>query len=371
MGPPPDHGWLSARAQQEQNRQQHRSDGHTKNGDAFQPHACRLDDRCLVRHERYACRLAGHGVRCHHRIVIRRHLMVGGGWPSRVASAAWLLAFSVWLTFAAAACGSGTNGDGEASHGSSAGLSGGAASTGMATAGGGAGLPAEPIAVGATNAQLTRPFSVSAIGAGENLVGEVNIQDNVGTITIGGTKLAAVVYEQQPFEDYYLYQTLAVASDRLYVVWLYCLNDQLGGVYVEGTDGTPLSKESANGACAVSATETTSSVQLPALTMNYPTPLSGYTIEGADLELASGGPGVAHIHGTTYAVAAFEQVDCRLCDDFGGWYEVHALLWDGEHLCFTIFYLRDDEPILATYALCLSDLSDPVGSTLLDATFTH
>jgi hypothetical protein len=105
--------------------------------------------------------------------------------------------------------------------------------------------------------------------------------------------------------------------------------------------------------------------------MNYPPALSGYTIDGPDVTLSSGSPGVAQIHGTTYAVAAFEQVDCRLCDDFGGWFEVHALLWDGARVCFTIFYLREGEPILATYALCLSDLSDPIGSTLLDADFSH
>ena len=71
-------------------------------------------------------------------------------------------------------------------------------------------------------------------------------------------------------------------------------------------------------------------------------------------------------------VLPFEDVDCTACGQ-GGWHEIHTLLWDpaGARLCFAIFYLfQPGDPVLLTYSLTLPDLSDPAGSTQLDATWT-
>jgi len=238
--------------------------------------------------------------------------------------------------------------------------------------GGGGGVPAGPIDVGEASGSLTVPFTFSSQGAGVSFVGSVSVDNLTGTIELGGQTLPLLVYERQPFEDYFLYQALAVAGDRLYVVWLYCLGGELLGVYYEGTDGTVLTTEAATGACVESDTPSTVSVQLPGLFMQFPSLLHGYTFDGDDIWYDGVTSGWAQIQGTTYAFIPFGEVDCTTipCGE-PPWYEVHSLLWDGERVCFGIFYVIEGEPLLVTYVLCLPDLTDPIGSTLLDATVSY
>ena len=68
-------------------------------------------------------------------------------------------------------------------------------------------------------------------------------------------------HERQAFaaQNLRLYQTLAVQSDRMWVLWFYCstTDSSLQGIYYEATDGTAVTFESAFGTCQdASATST-------------------------------------------------------------------------------------------------------------------
>lgn len=242
-------------------------------------------------------------------------------------------------------------------------------SSSSGTAGGG-GVPEGPIAVEPTNGTLGLPFTISVQGAGVSFVGSVSVDNGAGTVELAGQTLPVVIYERQPFEDYFLYQALAPTGDELYVLWFYCLGGELLGVYYEGTDGTVLTTEAATGACAEAETASTVSVQLPGLTMPYPQLLHGYTFDGPDIWYDGLTSGWAALQGTMYALVPFGDVDCTLCGE-PPWFEVHSLLWDGQRVCFGIFYLIEGEPLLVTYVLCLPDLTDPIGSTLVEATVSY
>jgi hypothetical protein len=281
----------------------------------------------------------------------------------------WLPAMAMGVALSAA-CSSdplgpgpvdGTGGTTSTSSSSSSSSSGGA---------GGDDLPQGPIAIDGTNGTLALPFTFSAQGSGVSFVGSASIDQGAGTVQLGNQTLPVVVYERQPFEDYFLYQALAVAGDRLYVLWFYCLGGELLGIYYEGTDGTAITTEAATGACAESESPSMATVQLPGLAMPYPQVLPGTTFSGPDIHYDGLTSGWAAIQGTTYGLVPFGEVDCSLCGE-PPWFEVHALLWDGERVCFAIFYLIEGEPLLVTYVLCLPDLTDPIGSTLMEATFSR
>jgi hypothetical protein len=80
--------------------------------------------------------------------------------------------------------------------------------------------------------------------------------------------------------------------------------------------------------------------------------------------------------GVTFAVFAFNSVDCTMTCGNNAWREVHAVLWDraGARAAFAIFYLdRSSTFVTVAYALTLPDLSDPTGATgqvQLEATWT-
>ena len=229
-----------------------------------------------------------------------------------------------------------------------------------------------PIEIGATDGTLSLPFAVSLQGEGSSKIGAFAIDADVGTVDIDGGTLAAVSYEKQPFGAYVLYQTLAVASDRLYAIWFYCEADKLTYIYYEGTDGTAIDSETATGTCASTDTATMAPVKAPALSMPLPPLLEGYTIEGPAVHLPSGEPGSVDFGGGPLTLLAFDHVDCSACG-MGGWQEVHTLLWDAKagRVCFAIFYLfNPGDPVYVTYSLTFPDLTDPVGSAHLDAMFT-
>ena len=229
-----------------------------------------------------------------------------------------------------------------------------------------------PIQIGATDGTLALPFAVKLVGTGTKRIGAIDIDADTGTVEIGGESLAAVSYEQQPFGQYVLYQTLAVAQDRLYAIWFYCDAGQLAFVYFEGTDGTAIDVETASGTCAAVDNPIMANVKLPAIDMPLPEFLTGYTIEGPLVHLPSGAPGSVDFGGGSLAILAFDKVDCTACGN-GGWQEVHTLLWDvaAKRLCFAIFYLfAPGDPVTVSYSLTLPDLTDPANDAQLEATFT-
>jgi len=224
-----------------------------------------------------------------------------------------------------------------------------------------------PIAVPAATGAVALPFSFNVIGSGSAVVGEVSIANGAGTAFVEGRTLAVLPYERQPFEDYVLYQSLAVAPETLYVLWFYCLGGELLAVYYESTNGLVVGSEAATGACAESATPSAPSVSFPALTLPYPATVAGFDVSGPSLAFAGGAPGTLTAAGRSYVWLPFNEVDCSACAD-PGWYELHSILWDGSQACFAIVYLLQDG-IQLDYALCLPDLDDPFGALLLDGSW--
>ena len=56
--------------------------------------------------------------------------------------------------------------------------------------------PSEPIAIGAASGAVALDFSASIIGTGDGFVGEIAIESASGTVALGGSKRAALVYEE-------------------------------------------------------------------------------------------------------------------------------------------------------------------------------
>jgi hypothetical protein len=246
---------------------------------------------------------------------------------------------------------------------------------------GGPGLDAPPsvvIVVPEAVGSLDLPFSMSAVGEGTNRIGVVNLPGGVGTVEIHGRTLPALVHEQQqwPRFGYTLYQTIAIADDAWYVLWLYCTSaDALVHIYLVGTDGTTLDSESATGTCTVAPTPSTIDVAFPAIDLAIGPLVEGFTAIGPELMIASGAPGSIVLAVGTMEVLPFGVVDCTTLCGPTPWYELHVILWDeaNRRASFAIFYLNPEQPetIALTYSLTLPDLENLIGYISLDATWTY
>ncbi len=234
---------------------------------------------------------------------------------------------------------------------------------------------AAPIRVGETDGVLDVPFRITAIGAGTDQIGAVDIGFNAGTIQIAGRTLDAVAYvNPPPFPGWDLYQVLAVATDALYVLWLYCNSSTsaLEWIYWEGTDSYPLVAEPATGTCNGSVLATSTPVLLPALALPMPDLVQGFTITGAELSF-DGTPGFLTEPTGDVTFLPFELVDCTIDCGVPGWWELHAVLWDSaaERVGFGIVYLLSSPPPIGiSYEIWLPDLYAPEGFRQLDATWT-
>lgn len=232
------------------------------------------------------------------------------------------------------------------------------------------------IEIPATEAPLSNPFSIDSIGVGLTRFQSVVLHDGVGEIILNGEHIPLAVYQYAPWPEFDLewFQALAVAEDRLYVVWLYCQGASLVGYWIEGTDQTRLVWEDALGTCRRSNTATTTIVRFPALTMTPPALEPHWTISGPNVDYDGLSPGFIALPDADFSVYPFQGVDCSDCGA-PGWYELHALLWDESRrrLCFAIFYFHDEEPnqVALQYSLTLPDLSDPSGYSVFSATWTR
>lgn len=235
----------------------------------------------------------------------------------------------------------------------------------------GADASTERIVVGATDATLELDADIDVTGAGSSLVGVIEVSGGVGEVVVDGDSLPAFVYEVQPWPDagYTLLQALAVAPDRWYVLWFYCQDGTMTGVYTEGTDGTALAWEEGTGTCILDSGPVTPSIVLPAVDMPWPPLVTGWTASGPELDLPGAGPGTVRIGAVDYQVLPFETVDCTEVCGTPGWYELHALLYDpaAGRACFAIFYFQLDRPgqVTVSYSVTLPDLSHPAGSGLV------
>jgi hypothetical protein len=256
--------------------------------------------------------------------------------------------------------------------GTGTGAGGSAASVSVSSSSGTGGMLPNVVTIPATEGSLQLGFGVSAEGAGSKAVGAIHIVDGAGTVVIDGKTLPAVVYERQPFAPWTLYQTLAVGPDRIDVVWLYCKDGVIDGVYYETTAGTPVTLVQSTGTCTESMTPTQPKVSFPEVVLPIPKLLTKYTVTGPKLSIPPGKPGTVQL-ATPMTVLAFNDVDCTQVCGSPGWRELHALLWDPakERACFGIFYLLEPgQPVLLEYALTLPDLSDPAGVTKFDASYS-
>lgn len=251
---------------------------------------------------------------------------------------------------------------------------GGSAGAGAEGGSGGAGGGELPnIVADATDASITLDFDVTLTGSGSSFVGSVDVRGATGTIVLGGETFPVLAYERQPFDEYVLFQMLAVSTDRWFVVWAYCVGTDLAYFYFEGTDGTELAYEPASGICADGPGPLTTAVQFPAIDLPLPTLYEGFTIDGPSVQVPSGAPGTVDL-GDVLTVLPFEAVDCTVDCGAPGWRELHTLLWDQANgrVCFGIFYLFEDDPeVLLAYSLTLPDLSDPAGDVALPAEWTY
>jgi hypothetical protein len=235
----------------------------------------------------------------------------------------------------------------------------------------GADASTDRIVLGATDATLELDVDIGVSGAGSSLVGAIDVSGGVGDVVVAGDPVPAFVYEVQPWPDagYTLLQALAVAPDRWYVLWFYCQDGTMTGVYAEGTDGTPLAWEEGTGSCSLGNGPLRSAVSLPAIDMPWPPLVGGWMASGPDLDLPGEGPGTVRIGAVEYQVLPFETVDCTEVCGTPGWYELHVLLHDpaAGRACFAIFYFQLDRPgeVTVSYSVTLPDLSHPAGSGLV------
>lgn len=241
----------------------------------------------------------------------------------------------------------------------------------------GATTPVMPatIEVDATDVMVTLPFGVTADGAGTGLIGAVDVAANTGTVAIQGTSLAVAFYEKQPWPEYgyTLYQGIAVGTSRWDVLWLYCTTSGLAYVWHEGMGGLAIDYVNASGTCSDTGASTSTTVALPALDLDTPAPVAGYSIDGAGISLTDGDSGLVYVGSTLLPFVPFSVVDCTACGG-DGWYELHSVAWDEleARAIFVIFYLDFAYPdrVLAAYARSIPDFDDPVGVLDLDATWT-
>lgn len=230
------------------------------------------------------------------------------------------------------------------------------------------------ISVPSTVGDMELPFGINVTGAGSSRVDSISVLNAGGQFQILDRTTDGAVYQriEWPEVNRDLYQTLAVTTDAIYVLWFYCAGSQLEELWVEGTDGTRLAWEPATGSCTYSAEPSSRLIELPAIEMPWPEDPSGFQLDGELLQLDGARPGRVTIDGVEMMLLPFERVNCASCPPMG-WYELHALLWDeaAQRLCFGIFYLWRDNPgtIDFAYGFCLPDLQ-PLETTTFAATWT-
>ena len=232
----------------------------------------------------------------------------------------------------------------------------------------------------ATSHDVTVDFAIDATGkltddGGRDPVAEpieVSIQANQGTVRWRGESLRAFVYQETPAlqPELGVFQGVAVGPDRWLVFWLYCdEHDALYHIFYETTDGYAMAGSPAEGTCKRTREPRSLHVELPAST-----PLIAYAsdtqvfADSATLHLAGTEPGSLTLLDHTVSVYPFGFVDCSACGAYGGWFELHSLLWDAEErsLSFDIFYLfpGHDDIVTASYGLSLPSLRSPTGHNI-------
>src|SRR5205814_2485132 len=111
--------------------------------------------------------------------------------------------------------------------------------------------------------------------------GALAFADNAGTVELGGQRLPALIYQTtNPLEEGLTASLagVAVAPSYLAAFWFLCAGDQLRAVWHEESDGGPLRREAAQGSCRLTATQTSTVVDLPASALRFPAPACGVEV---------------------------------------------------------------------------------------------
>jgi len=216
--------------------------------------------------------------------------------------------------------------------------------------------PLGPVPLPATGGVLATPFGAHVDGRGSTEVGVLTFADNAGSIELGGQRLPAVIYQTtNPLEEGVTASLagVAVAPSYLVAFWLLCAGDQLRALWHEESDGGPLRREAARGGCHLTATPTSTAVDLPASALRFPAPACGVEVSGERLQIHGGMAGEITLPADLIrptdqrlALYPFQSVDCwhHRCAEGRAWYEVHALLSDGAtRAAFGVFYLSPGE----------------------------
>jgi hypothetical protein len=229
-----------------------------------------------------------------------------------------------------------------------------------------AGAPAA-IAIAATEGDLALPFSLDLDAAGDDggRVAKVTLGAGRGEAVIDGVARSAAVVGRTSYFDEEVYEVLAVSPDRLDVLWIYCLQGDVRGGYVESTSSPgPVAPQEIAGTCAEHPDPATVHVTFPALSLaaapDLP-PSSHLELNGPQLSYSGGTPGSATVDGAALELYPFGVVDCsKRCGD-ASWYEIHALLWDraARAASFGVFYLHEDgdRSISLAYTVTLPSLT--------------
>jgi hypothetical protein len=240
------------------------------------------------------------------------------------------------------------------------------------------GAPITILGAGATNGTFNgTDVAVDANGAGTAPIGAISITGGQGSLEIDGEgTVAAFVMAHQPFGNEQLYEVVAVAPDRVTLLWVYCQGGALKAEYWEDSRGQASGASARSGAANATGTcvqhlgAASVPVQLPAFSFPAPPPVSEITITANGLSYDGKNPGILVDRRTTYALYPFHRVDCSACMSTlaPGWQELHSFLVDpvAGTVSIGIIYLfpaaANALPQLS-YALTLPTLAEPPDET--------
>ncbi len=224
----------------------------------------------------------------------------------------------------------------------------------------------------ATSGVLTRDFGLDLKGLGSNRVKQIVIEDNFGFAVVNGVSIPLLVHENTPPQQgHNVFQAVALGSDELFVIWLFCKAGELVNIYLEGTDGTFLRSEDAKGSCQVGHGTTETPVRFPPRKLRWPAnpePHRGdnrFSVKGKGIKIERG-VGTVEVGGRWFDIAVFSTVDCiDTCGigGVGGWWELHSLLRhpDTGEVCIAIGYLSPSNAsqVSFRYSICLPSLEEP------------
>lgn len=231
------------------------------------------------------------------------------------------------------------------------------------------------LVIGASSGGVPNTFTLAASGTAGAPYGPVSFSADVGTIDVGGGGAAAAfVYATVAEGAYTLYDGFAVSPTSWDAFYLYCNGSTLADVYDEKVGGHGMVYTAVTGGhCTAATGQTVAQVALPAFSIPTPAPVGGYTVSGADIQVAADGVGSMTVGASTLPLVVFDDVDCSACGG-AGWYELHSIVWDAaqQRAVFVIVYLINSSAssVELAYARSLPDLGDPIGTVTRPATWS-